>query len=569
MELSGLFNIRGRMMESRFSGSLIIRMMVVLVALGLVALSAVEQIRWNQDRERIAELVRSSKLESRWPELVRQVEREADPDWARLGIARAFLSEAADYSVFSRLPQSEAIAALTSLDERLEWARDFAAKALWERPSVWQFAYVLGASKYLLWLRRGDARLVDKMETWLRPLQVAIELAPGENEARRFLMGAYLKLWRWIPAGPLREDAKDALRRGLAEPELFDEYAPLWFKVARNFAEARSIVPKRLEVWRKLEEIGERERDWALHREARRQVLGLLDAEFEDKLGQAKSALETGDAMTTRNLLALLLKQTPRNVTSAQRYTQIFQIFPPGSLPPASLNLIEGILDWALERCLWGTCFLSPSTMQRMAGLLPRLDFTKRGMVLLTKSRYSEAEMLESAAGRLRSEEWMRYRLFKARSLVALGASDRALKELADLRPPWSDSLLTQVTVKEAARLAGDSARELEAERALRKALAERWPLSAWKWGKVGAQLAVWPPSGRYILVVALDRIPAGGGVVDFLWDGLPLGSAVAKEGVETFRFDVQIEDGLHLLELVYVAGARIRPGDVWLEKRE
>ncbi len=168
------------------------RAVSAFLALTLASVALVHYGRLKSEHGRVLLMLRETGLADRQPQVAKRVQRVRDIQWAKLAVARALLAEAYDQRWLQNLEPSQRQQEIAKLGERLELARDLATEVLSTRPATWQAAMILGGASLYESVGSGTPGVITAREPWEKPLRAALGLAPGEEEPRSLLAGAYL-----------------------------------------------------------------------------------------------------------------------------------------------------------------------------------------------------------------------------------------------------------------------------------------------------------------------------------------------------------------------------------------
>ncbi len=547
--------------------------------------------------------------------LPREIEHEPDPGRVDLRAARASLAAELDPARRSDLPPAEEARQRAEGSARMAVTARLAGSALAERPAAWEAAMVMGAATYLSWSQARDPQLFTAAPAWERPLETAVALAPGRNEAARLLAGAYLELW------PVLSPAKrDRERRLLAavftDPVAFASLIGPWLITAANRQEAFAPVPQTPEAWATLQQIYGQQADWQGFCEARERWDLALQASLTGRLAAAEERRASNDARSL--FLEVAIEARP-----GRRYLGLLgralEDCPPGSVDRHTAELLEKHLVWTLERCRLDRCPLSPRAMRRLAGFCSDLDPRIDAMAALITGDPRRAELLERTYATDWSEDWAAYRLLKAKLLAERGdlreRGERSERnehggrgDTADRKPsvnrgaraghgePASPSersghddqgLASEITAAlawvpkswqerpsywqvraAAAREAGDVAAEAIAARELASLAAREWPATAWHFHDGLPRLELLAAAGASGLELRIDEAPPRGAAAEVRLDESILGTFPVTAGM-VVSLRTPIAPGLHLLEIDSVAGGTVLPGTVRLARAD
>ena len=551
----------------------------------------------------------------------REIEHEPDPGRVDLRAARASLAAELDPVRRSDLPPAEEARQRAEGSARMAATARLAGSALAERPAAWEAAMVMGAATYLSWSQARDPQLFTAAPAWERPLETAVALAPGRNEAARLLAGAYLELWPVL--SPAKRDRERRLLAAVfSDPVAFASLIGPWLVTATNREEAFAPVPQTPEAWAKLQQIYGQQADWQGFCEARGRWDLALQASLTSRLAAAEERRAVSDARD--RFLEVAIEARP-----GRRYLGLLgralEDCPPGSVDRHTSELLEKNLVWTLERCRLDRCPLSPRAMRRLAGFCRDLDPRIDAMAALVTGDRPRAELLERTYATDWSEDWAAYRLLKAKLLAERGdlrqhgersergdrgerkerggrgdTADRKASvnrgERADHDETASPSersghddpgLASEITAAlawipkswqerpsywqvraAAAREAGDAGAEAVASRELARLTAREWPATAWHFHDGLPRLELLAAAGASGLELRIDEAPPRGAAAEVRLDESILGTFPVTAGM-VISLRTPIAPGLHLLEIESVAGGTVLPGTVRLARAD
>ncbi len=536
------------------------RAALAALAIGLAGISFEQYRSYAADRAGLVEQAREAGLLARDPRILQQIEREPDPAWARLRLARALLAASVADS-----PLPTAGAAVDSLP-RLELARDLAAEVAATRPASWEAPLVQGAATYLSWSLRRDPRLLSDHEEWEEPLRRSLQLAPGRPEPARVLAASYLELWPALGRGK-RDETRSLLRRALAHrPTLVALLVP-WLERAESYEEAFSVIPQEPWAWDLLLGFYSEQADWEGYQRARGAWHRSLEGNLRRNLAEAEARLRGGDEAGAQPLLLGILAAPPR-----RRYAPFVEsalaLCTPEACAGAAADSLRAWLTWNLDLCLWRECPLPPLAARRLAELAGPLDPPLSARAALAGGELPQAEMLERRAEDPRSEAWAPYWIAKARVLTAARELAAAEQALAIVAPSargavyWQSALLR-------ARQAGDQSAATEAEQALKARRRREW--SGNDWTPVGSRdqafaLEILPERAAGGLAVQLHG-PDRGAVAEVILDG-ELVAIVRLAPSANVSVERAVDGGPHRIEAAVISGGVMAPGRVRLRGR-
>jgi hypothetical protein len=489
-----------------------------------------------------------------------EMEHEPDPGRVDLRAARASLAAELDPARHTDLPPTEEARQRASGAARLADTARLAGATLAERPAAWDAAMVMGAATYLSWSLARDGRLFTAAPAWERPLEAAVELAPGRDDAARLLATAYLEVWPALSPAR-RERGRQLLAGVFADPAAFAGLIGPWLATAANREEAFAVIPAAPDAWAKLQQIYAQETDWPGYCAARERWDLALQAHLTSQLAQAEEQRAAAGARE-------LFLEVAAEARSGRRYlgllTRALEGCPPGSVDHRTAQRLSQHLIWSLERCRLDRCPLSPRALRRLAGFCRDLDPLIDAMAALVTGDLPRAEVLERTYATIESDDWAAYRLLKAKQLAERERGADVEAALAGIPRSWSDRPSYWQVRALAARAAADTAGEAAAARELANLAVRAWPATAWYFHGGVPQLELLAAGGAPGLELAIDAAPPHGAAAEVRFDESILGTFPVAAGT-TLSLRVPVAPGLHLLELEAVAGGTVVPGAVRL----
>lgn len=486
---------------------------------------------------------------------------EPDPGRVALRAARASLGAELDpVRRFSPRPAGDERQQEDRIP-RLSETADLAGRSLAERPAAWDAAMVLGAATYLSWAHAHDGRLFTAAAAWERPLEAAIALAPGHDEAARLLATAYLEIWPALsPAKRQRE--RQLLYQLFWDPQVFASLVGPWLAAAASREEAFAVVPPVPEVWSRLQQAYAEQADWQSFCAARERWDQALHAYLARRLAEAERRRATGDA---RDLFLAVATEARPGRHYLDLLTRALEGCPPGSLDRRTAERLGKHLAWSLERCRLGRCPLAPQAMRRLAGFCRDVDPRVDAMAALVTGDLPRAEVLERNYATSWSEDWAAYRLLKAKLLAERGVRGPEVEAaLAGLPRSWLQRPSYWLAHAAAARAAEDAAAEAAAGRELARLATSQWPATDWLFQNGLPRLELLAAAAAPGLELAITTAPPRGAAVEVRLDDSILGTFPVAAGT-TLTVPGPIAPGLHLLELEAVGGGAVLPGAVRL----
>ena len=534
-----------------------IRLPLALLALAAAAVSTFHQSARDAD---LADVERAFAEVAPTAEVARRLQsvlQETEPVRARVVAARELIA-----GVVRSLPPESA-------DQRellvtaVERARELALAALAERPADADAAALLGASTYLARTLGRDRRLFTESEQWERPLERAIELAPGSNRASEFLAMAYLDVWGSLSERK-RGIAIELLRDGFEEPETFRRLIPAWLRLAPDLDTALSVVPEDPFAWTDLSRVlaqQQRLGDLVVVERMRRQK---LIEDVERRLAEADRRLAAGQPREARLLHLGVLKEAEVDGLFAPSVGRVLASLPPGPVDAETAARLRRWLDWTLELCLLEPCPFTPEVIRRLDVLSANESEARRAAAALAADDLVAGERLlrlQGPATNTRGADWGPYRLLAARRYRERGDLDAAGRALDALPSEWRQ---LPIATREASRLAAARGRASVALAAVVTSRPQRWEGWQWRRDERHSRLLLEALSpGRLRFEIIPERGPSA--VLAVAIDGGPptLFEAEPGRGIES---EVVLAPGVHLLEVARVAGGDVRPGDVTIE---
>ncbi len=539
-----------------------VRLAVAAVAVGLAAVSVIHRAGWDRDHREALQLLDSTGLAARQPEVAASAAWDPDPVRSRLAVARGLLAEAYDPDAFAKLPAREAADAGSRVSERLEQARGIAASALAELPAAWQAAMIIGGATNRLWTLAGDPRLFTERSAWEAPLRAAARLAPGQIEPQRPLTVTWLETWAFLSPAQ-RADARATLQRAFSDRDTFRQCAGLWLAAAADRDEAFSLVPDLPWAWMIVEEALRRREDWAGYCEARvhRDLAAARLA--ESRVREAAARLRGGDLAGARSLALSVIAEVPVNRRFAPTLRAALAQCPPGSLtlPPVT---IRRWLELAADGCARGQEWVPTEVVARLVVSASDLADPMAALAALASGDLTAAEVIERRTEAAGTEPWAPYWIAKARVLARSHHDGEGVAALKRINRNWRSSIPAIEARLAVAEAANDTDDAGAAKTELARAAAASWQGTDWTWRGPSARLDMFAMRDAPGLDITLDEFPIRGTVVQVSLDGVPVAVAPAldHEGVSVAS---PISRGPHLVEIIAIAGGRVVPGELTL----
>ncbi len=528
----------------------------LLVGCLLVGVAATaHQMRWRSERDALLTAVRDNSLAT-GPEnaLNQRIAHEGTPHHAQLLVARALI-----HAVLECACPDPAIHV-----DKVRAAARLAREVLAAQPNSWQAAMLLGAATYLERTLTRDRRLFTAAADWEAPLEKAMREAPGKAEPRRFLVAAYLEVWRNLSSAK-KARTRELITAAFHEDEAsFARLLPAWLEIPQSLAEAFAPIPDRPEVWHEISRTFAKREEWARVGLIEERYRVALERHLQARLAEAEARLRLGDLYNGRAILLRVIVEAPPERRFAPLVTRALEQYPPGLHGLSSTLPLENWLDWVLTLHRLATP-LPVGVVSRLAGAIDRLDPPRAALAALIAGEVRQAEQQEQLAPSLSLPAWAPYVIAKAewhlerRELAQASLLLDRVDELSRRELPryW-------LVRKQLARAQADP-RGLElAERELAALRAHEWGPLAWRWHHPKASLLFLPAAAAEQLSFEFPDAPAQGAVIALRLDGETLAILPVQRG-KTLTIKSNISPELHLLELETLAGRAVHPGRVRL----
>jgi len=554
------------------------------VALALALLAGARFLGEQRERDALDALVAPHLGTSEGQALRARLKREPDLARARAEAARGLVQEALNAVGEAPAPP------LPRQLERLELARRLAGEALALRPASARAATARGAATYLARTLARDDRLFLEAPAWEAPLWRARELAPGDEEPERFLAMAYLELWPALPPWK-REEARELVRGGLADPVTFPFLIQPWLAVAANPAanpganpaanpaanpdpdlgEALALMPTdQARAWRSLAALYEARGDWAAYARILEPWRGAVETEARQVLETTDRRLAFGDRYGSSVVLLGMIQELPLERRSVPLLEELLRRLPAGAGGTGARQALTPWLDWSLELCLLDACPLPAPTLGRLFALARPEQPPRCAAAALLAQSFTAALAQERQARLPLDEAWGPYLILKARYLAARGEVAGAGEALRLIPGSWRDHPAAVHARLAVARAGGDEAAIRAAEAILAAARREHRADPPWRRDGRHDHLA-WqspalsePPGSVLAGTLCIAAEVGGQPGVEVLWDGVSLG-VFAPDGHSPLCLPLQTAAGLHDLELRTLGRGGFNPGAVSL----
>ena len=544
-------------------------LLLLLGALLLAAASLVVEVERRAERQGLVERIGDLDLPAhRRARLAAWAARGDDPVEIRLEAARRLVNRAVEAPADDAVEAPEATRPRNGDGEAgdtatpvppLELAQVFAAESLARRPGSWRAANLLASSVYLQRARSADRLLVTAASDWNRPLERAQALAPAAPEPVRFQAAAYLELWPTLPP-ERRQQARDLLRRAMADPETFGRLIRSWLAAAdsedASLEETLAVIPPDPRAWETLEGLFASEGDWRAALEARARWRPALVADLERRLEEAATLERRGRSYDARLAYLKVVTAAPTEATFAPLVADALAAAPPG---PARSSLAEPLarwLDWALELDLVGANPL-PRSVDRLAGSVADLPEATLAHATVAAGDLAAGEgIARRSGGTAAGEPWRGYLVAKAGHLHRHRPEEDCGEVAEALRRLPGDAAERPSSRLAAARCSGGGD---DLPGTADGYVAEE------SWRPVAEPGMASPTHRREIFLARpaggfrIGGEAAGDGLVEVRLDGRVVAARRSRPG-RGLEVAAEVDPGLHLVEVVSLRGG-FRPG--------
>jgi hypothetical protein len=342
----------------------------------------------------------------------------------------------------------------------------------------------------------------------------------------------------------------------------------VWLATAEDVEDAFSVIPARSSAWEAVERAYAERRDWDAFCRAHGRLMTALFDEHEKHLAEAARRMELGELFHSRSLLLQVVARSPLDARFAPLVSRALERYPAGLHGLASTDKLRSWLRWALELRVFGREALPPRVISRLASAAGGLEAPERALAAILAGEIHHAESFEQSADTLTKEVWGTYLIAKARWFVGREQPAMAAETLNLADRATRSSLAYALARREVAAADSDLVGLAEADRELASFRRREWSAAEWRWRGYRATLPMLVEADAAGLVLALNKVPAAGAVIEVLWDGKSAALQPARaDGDLELRFPVAA--GLHLLELRMLAGQQLFPGRVRLLPRD
>lgn len=528
----------------------------------LLALVAVGQlVTWQAARADLLGDLEAAHLTETHPELVHSVEFERSTEAARVAVARALIHGVVSLDT-SMLGTDEARRRIDSLPRIEELART----SLGEQPADWQAQMILGTSIWLQRLYDRDPRLVTEYRDWEAPLLASVAGAEDQLEPRRVLASAYLEIWRHL--SPEKKEQATALLTALFADDLrsYRMLLPSWLRVERDPERALAAVPPDPEAWKILRRLYADRKSWTSFILAHDRYQTALEHDLEERFAEAERRLRFGDFFRSREMFLRIVLDAPTERRFAELAAASLDAYPPGLHGLGSVGRLRGWIDWSLELADVGLRGLPPEALGKLVDTLSsELEPEVAAHAAMIAGDAYQAERFSKLVDTFRMASAAPFFIARARAELAAGKADRAAETLDLVQADARRGLAWATVRRDVARAVGDVLAEATAEEQLTELEGPTYGASAWRWrrNRPTLELVTRRPAQGLSLAVA-DASPDGA-VIELLFDGRSISVRAVRKGDVLELRPLPVAIGSHLLEIRFLAGGQVVPGEVEL----
>ena len=542
-----------------------LRLLLTATALFAIATLAYSYQQVHRHREQLLQLLDDSGVGERRPLARRAIHNEPDPAHASILAGRALLADALAEQDYAALESNEErVQLFESRLGGLTKARLLASEGLVARATSWEAALLLGGATYLERSFARDESLFLAYRDWEAPLQLAARLGPSQPEPQRFLSMAYLEVWP-VLSSEKRDLARSMLTEAFTDQASFNRMIGPWLAVNRDLDDALALLPESSYAWNRVAQMLSQNRDWNRYRDAWQQLRAARRKELELDLAEGMARIAGGDIRRGRDRLGRLL-YAPVDSQLAALIERALQSMPPGPILSSQATLLVPWLEWNLERCLYDRCVFDPVVTRRLAKSMPDLAEPVAARAALAYGDLAEAQRIEKETDTPWGGEWEPFRVQKVHALVERGEARAALAEVARIAPEWRERPVGLRARWAAARAAGNDGLRQSIERTLQRTARRGWERLEWRLVENRFfRLEMETSEAADGLLLEWELIPERGSAVAVLLDGRVVDAFAMRPQREILAVDVEIEAGLHVLEVRVLAGSTTTPGRVRL----
>lgn len=530
-------------------------------ALALAAVVVGQLLAWQAAQADLLLDLKDAGLADSRPELLHNVRYERSTEAARVAVARALVHQvlALDSSMLGTDEAGRRVEALPRIEE-------LARRSLEDQPGDWQAQMILGTS---IWLRRfydRDPRLVTAYRDWEAPLLASVAGAEDQLEPRRVLVSAYLEIWRNL--SPEKRRTATAMLSDLFADDLrsYRMLLPSWLHVERDPERALAVIPADPEAWTILRRLYADRKSWTSFILAHERLQSALERDLEARFAEAQQRLRFGDYFHSREMFLRIVLDAPTERRFASLAAESLEAYPPGLHGLRSVGRLRGWIDWSLELSEVGLRGLPPSALGKLVDTLgSELEPEVAAHAAMVAGDAYQAERFSKLVDTFRMASAAPFFIVRARAELAAGHDERAAETLELVQADARRGLAWATVRRDVARATGDVLAEAAAEEQLAEMEGPTYGASTWRWrrGRPTLDLVTRRPATGLRLVVA--DVPADGAVIDLHFDGRSVSLRAVRQGDQLLLSPLPVAVGSHLLEIRFLAGGQVVPGEVEL----
>ena len=535
------------------------------VALCLAFVAVGQLLSWQAARADLVRDLEAVELTATRPELLHDVRFERSTEAARVAVARALVHSvlALDSSM---LGTDEARRRIDSLPRIEELARE----SLLEQPGDWQAQMILGTSVWLQRFYDRDPKLVTGYRDWEAPLLASVAGAQDQLEPRRMLGAAYLEIWRHL--SPEKRQEATALLTDLFADDLrsYRMLLPSWLHVERDLERALAAVPQNPEAWRILRRLYADRKSWTSFILAHDRHQQALEEDLSARFTEATTRLRFGDFFRSREMFLRIVLDAPTERRFAGLAAESLEAYPPGLHGLGSVGRLRGWIDWSLELADVGLRGLPPEALGKLVDTLgSELEPEVAAHAAMVAGDAYQAERFSKLVDAFRMAGAAPFFITRARAELAAGKSDAAAETLELVQADAREGLAWATVRRDVARATDDVLAEASAADQLAELEGPVFGASVWRWrrGRPTLEIVTRRPATGLRLKVA--DAPADGAVIDLHFDGRSVSVRAVRKGDELELSPLPVAVGSHLLEVRFLAGGQVVPGEVELDFRD
>lgn len=530
-------------------------------ALLLAAVAVGQLLAWQAARADLLQDIEDAGLAESRPELLDDIRYERSTEAARVAVARSLVHQvlALDSSM---LGTDEARRRIENLPRIEELAR----RALEDQPGDWQAQMILGAS---IWLHRfydRDPRLVTAYRDWEAPLLASVAGAEDQLEPRRVLVSAYLEIWRNL--SPEKRQSATAMLSDLFADDLrsYRMLLPSWLRVERDPQRALAAIPPSPEAWTILRRLYSDRKSWTSFILAHDRLQSALEDDLTSRFAEAERRLRFGDYFHSREMFLRIVLDAPTERRFASLAADSLDAYPPGLHGLRSVGRLRGWIDWSLELSEVGLRGLPPSALAKLVDTLgSELEPEVAAHAAMVAGDAYQAERFSKLVDTFRMASAAPFFIARARAELAAGQDEKAEESLEQVQADARRGLAWATVRRDVARATGDVLAEAAAEEQLAEMEGPVYGASIWRWRRNRPTLDLVTRRPATGLRLQVADAPPDGAVIDVHFDGRSVSVRAVRQGDELLLNPLPVAVGSHLLEVRFLAGGQVVPGEVEL----